>query len=159
MNRRLWTFLAIGATVTAAVVVVGVSLTRGSSSPSTPIRVAGHAALVDAQGVAVEGLDAVQQDIAAGALVLDVRKDDEWSAGRVAGSMHIPLTEVQDRTAELPKGRTIVTVCKDGGRSYKAAYALRQAGYDAVNLDGGLTAWAAAGLPLVDNTGAPGHIG
>jgi rhodanese-related sulfurtransferase len=100
----------------------------------------------------------VKQAVAKGALVLDVRKDDEWAAGRLANAVHIPLAQVQDRAGELPKGRLVVTVCKDGGRSYKAAYALRQAGYDAVNLAGGLTAWAAAGLPVVTDSGAPGRI-
>ena len=154
MKRRLWIMSSLVALVGAAVLVSLAVMGR----PSSPTPVVSSAP-VDSNGVATENLDGVQKDIAKGALVLDVRKDDEWGAGRVAGSVHIPLAEVQDRMAELPKGRTIVTVCKDGGRSYKAAYALRQAGYDAVNLDGGLTAWAAAGLPLVDDAGGPGHIG
>lgn len=152
MKRRLFILAAVAAV--AAGVIGTLIVTGGSSSTSTP----GHAVLADANAVPGENVDAVRQDIAKGALVLDVRKDDEWGAGRVQGSMHIPLAEVQDRTAELPKGRTIVTVCKEGGRSYKAAYALRQAGYNAVNLDGGLTAWVAAGQPLVDGSGAPGHV-
>jgi len=151
MKRRLAILAALGA------VAIGVvaTLTLVGGSGGAP---AGHAALADANGVPSENVDAVRRDVANGALVLDVRKDDEWSAGRVVGSVHIPLAEVQDRAAELPKGRTIVTVCKDGGRSYKAAYALRQAGYDAVNLDGGLTAWVAAGQPLFDDSGGPGHL-
>lgn len=152
MKRRL---LVLAALVAVAGGVVGTLALRGGSSSTSPT---GHAALADANGVPGENVDAVRQDIAKGALVLDVRKDDEWGAGRVQGSVHIPLAEVQDRTAELPKGRMIVTVCKDGGRSYKAAYALRQAGYDAVNLDGGLTAWVAAGQPLFDSSGALGHL-
>ena len=152
MKRRLWVLLAIAATV--AVAVAGtLTLSRGSPAPS-----AGAAGSADPNGVPTVSVDEVRRDIANGALVLDVRKDDEWGAGRVVGSIHIPLAEVQDRAAELPKGRTIVTVCKDGGRSYKAAYALRQVGYDAVNLDGGLTAWVAAGLPVVDGLGGPGRI-
>lgn len=151
MKGRLWILIALAAV--AAGVVATLALTGGSGSPAD-----GHAALADANGVPSENVDAMRQDMGKGALVLDVRKDDEWGAGRVQGSVHIPLAEVQDRTAELPKGRMIVTVCKDGGRSYKAAYALRQAGYDAVNLDGGLTAWVAAGQPLFDDSGAPGHL-
>jgi rhodanese-related sulfurtransferase len=49
-------------------------------------------------------------------------------------------------------------VRKDGGRSYKAAYALHQEGYQAVNLAGGLTAWTAAGLRLVTDAGTPGEL-
>jgi rhodanese-related sulfurtransferase len=148
----MWILVAVAGSVTLAV-LASLTLVHGSPAPSTE-----GAATADANGVPTENVDAARGDIAKGALVLDVRKDDEWGAGRVADSMHIPLAEVQDRVAELPKGRMIVTVCKDGGRSYKAAYALRQAGYNAVNLDGGLTAWVAAGLPVVDATGAPGHI-
>jgi rhodanese-related sulfurtransferase len=152
MKRRLRMVCGLAALLGEVALGSVTMLNRGSASTDA------HARALDANGVATEGLDAAQGDIARGALILDVRKDDEWGAGRVAGSVHIPLAEVQDRMSELPKGRMIVTVCKDGGRSYKAAYALRQAGYDAVNLDGGLTAWAAAGLPLVDEVGAPGRI-
>lgn len=156
MKRRRWIVSGLAALLGVAALVSVTILNRTSTSTSPS---GAHARAVDTNGVATENLDAAQGDIARGALILDVRKDDEWGAGRVAGSVHIPLAEVQDRMSELPKGRMIVTVCKDGGRSYKAAYALRQAGYDAVNLDGGLSAWAAAGLPLVDEAGAPGHIG
>ena len=149
MKRRLW----IGGTVAvAAVAAVFVTLTVLHHSP------AATSPKADSNGVPTEDVAWVKDQIAKGALVLDVRKDDEWAAGRVPQSMHIPLAQVQDRTAELPKGRTIITVCKDGGRSYKAAYALRQAGFNAVNLAGGLTAWTAAGLPVVDDTGAAGRI-
>ena len=150
MKRRLWIVLGLGATV--AVAVVGTLIVTQGHSSTAP------AAKPDASGVASESVVWVKQQIAKGALVLDVRKDDEWSAGRVANSVHIPLAQVQDRFAELPKGHMIITVCKEGGRSYKAAYALHQAGYDAVNLAGGLVAWVGAGLPVVDDTGAPGHI-
>jgi rhodanese-related sulfurtransferase len=157
MKRRLWALFAVAAVAATTFAVVASRATTGGSSTSA--QVPGHASLLDSNGVASEDLAAAQGDIAAGALILDVRKDDEWAAGRVAGSMHIPLAEVQDRAGELPKGRVIVTVCKDGGRSYKAAYALRQVGFDAVNLDGGLTGWEAAGLPLINDAGSAGHIG
>jgi rhodanese-related sulfurtransferase len=150
MKRRLSVLLILG--VTAAVAIVASQALTHTSSTSTT------AVVADPNGVPSENVDAMRRDIAKGALVLDVRKDEEWVAGRVDGSVHIPLAEVEARAGELPKGRMIVTVCKDGGRSYKAAYALRQAGYDAVNLDGGLTAWVAAGLPLSDDAGLPGHV-
>ena len=150
MKRRLWVLLTLGVTATVAV-AVSTTLNHGSSTSTS-------AQVSDANGVPSENVEAMKRYMADGALVLDVRKDEEWVAGRVAGSVHIPLAEVQDRAGELPKGRTIVTVCREGGRSYKAAYALRQAGYDAVNLDGGLIAWVAAGLPLVDDAGLPGHV-
>lgn len=152
MKQRVRALSVVGV-VLAATLALGLAVTH-RQGPA-----AAAAAKPDANGVASESVTWVKQHVAKGALVLDVRKDDEWSAGRVAGSVHIPLAEVQDRAGELPKGRMIITVCKDGGRSYKAAYALRQQGYDAVNLAGGLTAWVAAGLPVVNDTGAPGQIG
>jgi rhodanese-related sulfurtransferase len=51
-----------------------------------------------------------------------------------------------------------VAVCRSGSRSDKAAKGLRAQGYDAQNLDGGVTAWARAGLPLVAKGGAAGRV-
>jgi rhodanese-related sulfurtransferase len=93
-----------------------------------------------------------------GAAVLDVREDDEWDAGRVDNSLHIPLGQLAERQDELPGDRAIVVVCSVGGRSARATAALLAADYDAVNLAGGLTAWAAAGLPLTTDSGAPGSV-
>ena len=90
--------------------------------------------------------------------LLDVREDDEWQAGHIDGAKHIPLAELGERLSELPSGRRIVAVCRSGGRSGAAVRGLRKLGYDAENLDGGVTAWTKAGLPLVDGTGRPGRV-
>jgi rhodanese-related sulfurtransferase len=90
--------------------------------------------------------------------LVDVREDDEWQAGHIEGAQHIPLGQLGDRLAELPTGRRIVAVCRSGGRSGAAVRGLRQLGYDAENLDGGVTAWSKAGLPLVDPRGKPGRV-
>ncbi len=148
MKKSLWVVIAL-------VAITGIGFAGISGLHRTT---AGAAAHPDAYGVPNDDLATVRGLIAQGAVVLDVRTDTEWAAGRVAGSVHIPLAQVQDRYAELPKERTIVAVCRTGGRSYKAAYALRQLGYNAVNLAGGLKVWVAAGLPIVDANGAPGHI-
>ena len=89
---------------------------------------------------------------------LDVREDDEWEAGHIAGARHIPLGELGGRAAELPKGRPIVAVCRSGARSAAAVRGLKQLGYDAENLDGGVTAWTKAGLPLIDGAGGTGRV-
>lgn len=86
--------------------------------------------------------------IEAGAVVLDVREDDEWEAGRIPGALHIPMGELAARQGELPAGRPIVAVCRSGSRSAAVTEALVRAGYEAENLAGGLEAWHAAGLPL-----------
>jgi rhodanese-related sulfurtransferase len=91
-----------------------------------------------------------------GALLLDVREDDEWSAGHAAGAMHVPLGQVG--SVELPRDRSVVVVCRSGGRSSKAVTALSATGVQAVNFEGGMTAWAAAGFPMVAAGGAEPQV-
>lgn len=97
-------------------------------------------------------------EIGAGALLLDVRGNDEWAAGHAPAARHVPLDELAARVGELPTDRRIVVVCRSGGRSARATSALTGAGFDAVNLAGGMRAWAEVGLPCVDETGAPGTV-
>ena len=94
----------------------------------------------------------------AGALLLDVRNPDEWQAGHVEGAAWIPMQELAERQDELPTDRDIVVVCKVGGRSARVAEALVAAGYEAVNVAGGLEAWQEAGLPIVTDDGQPGTV-
>jgi rhodanese-related sulfurtransferase len=88
------------------------------------------------------------EEIAAGALVVDVREPVEWDAGHISGASLIPLGELGSRVEELPRGRRMVIVCRTGSRSGYAADALHGVGYDVANLRGGLFAWAAGSLPL-----------
>ena len=83
-----------------------------------------------------------------GALVLDVREQDEWDAGRIEGALHVPLGELGARHAELVRDKPIVVVCRSGGRSAVATEALVGMGLDAYNLEGGLQAWHASGYEL-----------
>ena len=96
--------------------------------------------------------------LAAGALLLDVREDDEWAAGHAPVSVHLPMGEVVDRIGELPTDRTIVCICRLGGRSGSVALHLAGSGYDVRNLAGGMQAWAGADLPVVDASGDPGQV-
>jgi rhodanese-related sulfurtransferase len=105
----------------------------------------------------VEADDAAEL-VEAGALVLDVREPDEWAAGHVADSVHIPMGDLAGRAGELPTDRRIVAVCRSGQRSGVVTAALAGAGFDAVNLAGGLQAWAAEGFPLVADDGLPGAV-
>src|SRR6266511_2306221 len=78
------------------------------------------------------------------AVVLDVRENLEWKAGRIPGALHVALARIPGRRHELPRNTTIVTVCRSGHRGGLAARWLQHA----ENLEGGMKAWARAGLPL-----------
>ena len=82
------------------------------------------------------------------AVAVDVREPAEWDAGRIRGSLHIPMHELALRQGELPRETTIVAVCRTGNRSGAVTLALLDAGYRAENLEGGLVAWVREGLAL-----------
>jgi rhodanese-related sulfurtransferase len=85
-----------------------------------------------------------------GAVILDVREPAEYAAGHLANSRNIPTAEIDKRAAELPAGKAVVVVCASGSRSARAASALRKGGRaDVFCLEGGLSGWQQAGLPVV----------
>jgi rhodanese-related sulfurtransferase len=104
------------------------------------------------------GPDDARSQVDAGAVLLDVREADEWTAGHAPEATWIPMGEVAARVPELPAGQAIVVVCRSGARSARVTSVLRGAGYDATNLAGGMHAWAAAGYPVVSDGGAPGAV-
>jgi rhodanese-related sulfurtransferase len=105
-------------------------------------------------------LDAIDADdaVRAGALLLDVREPEEYDAGHAPGAQLVPLGELSRRLGELRADRTIVCVCRSGARSASAAEALTDAGFDAINLVGGLLAWAAEGLAITTASGGAGVV-
>jgi rhodanese-related sulfurtransferase len=75
--------------------------------------------------------------------LLDVREPKEFENSRLAGSVDIPMGEVPDRFAELPRDEMLVVMCRTGGRSGKIVALLRENGFDnATNLVGGINGWA-----------------
>lgn len=79
-----------------------------------------------------------------GFVIVDVREPYEFEAGHLPGSLHIPLGELAGRFGEIPRDATPVFICRVGGRSLQAcAFALQAGVAQAVNLEGGLKAWAA----------------
>lgn len=80
--------------------------------------------------------------------ILDVRQPDEFRAGHINGAKLIPLNELHGRMSELPKDSTILCVCRSGSRSGAAARQLKSAGWDALNLRGGMMGWQMAGYPV-----------
>lgn len=80
--------------------------------------------------------------------VLDVRQPDEFRGGHLYGATLIPLDQLAKRMHELPKDREILCVCRSGARSGMAARQLHSAGFEVINLQGGMTAWEHADLPV-----------
>jgi len=83
--------------------------------------------------------------------ILDVRSAEEFEGpdGRIAGSLLIPLPELEARGAEIPNEKPLVVVCHSGSRSALATQQLLKAGREPVaNLRGGLSRWGDAGYPL-----------
>ncbi len=78
-----------------------------------------------------------------GAMLLDVRTEEERRKGHIPGSMHIPLNQLRARVADLPKDREIIVTCQSGQRSYFACRILAQRGYRVRNLTGSYRTWAA----------------
>lgn len=81
-------------------------------------------------------------------LVLDVRQPEEFRTGHIIGAKLIPLGELGRRLNELPKDKEIVCVCASGSRSSSATKMLLGAGYNAVNMKGGMLTWSHTGLSM-----------
>ncbi len=90
--------------------------------------------------------------LGADATIIDVREPDEYADARVSGATNIPLSTLPGRIAEVPSDRTVYVMCLSGGRSARATAFLRDAGLDAVDVEGGITRWYQAGFPI--ETGA-----
>lgn len=106
----------------------------------------------DIPTVRVDQLPADPADWPEDVVLLDVREDVEWQHGRAPNAVHIPMNQVPQRLHYEPGDITpdtrLVVACKVGGRSAQVTAWLRHQGYDAVNLEGGMLAWEAAGRPL-----------
>jgi rhodanese-related sulfurtransferase len=87
----------------------------------------------------------------ANAVLVDVRETQEYEGGRLPNAVHIPLSQLESRGAELARhtGRPVVAYCMSGNRSRMAGNALGRLGFkDIYNLKGGYRAWKDAGLPV-----------
>lgn len=81
--------------------------------------------------------------------LLDVRTPQEYSQGKLAGSVLIPIGDFERRIGEVPKNRTIVVYCAVGSRSKPVASFLSQQGYrDVYNMTDGIVGWYRNGFPI-----------
>ena len=81
-------------------------------------------------------------------VIIDVREDWEYTGGHVPGATLIPLGQLASRLNEIPQDKTVVAVCRSGNRSGQATDFLRQQGFNAHNMAGGMIAWEQAGLDV-----------
>jgi rhodanese-related sulfurtransferase len=84
-----------------------------------------------------------------GELLVDVREQWEWDTGHAPQALHVPMGSLRDRLEELPADQIVLVICHSGGRSLTVATALADAGYRAVNVLGGMTAWEQSGGVVV----------
>lgn len=86
-----------------------------------------------------------------GAIILDVRTEEEWREQHVPGAHHAALASLHQRADLLKRkygAEKVLVICRSGSRSAGAASFLRRLGIDALNVKGGLIAWNRQGLPV-----------
>ena len=110
-------------------------------SPQTAAPVAPQGSLPDRDPALAREL------VGQGALLLDVRSDEEWQAGHLPGARHVPIGELESRLSEIDamtsgnKNHGIVTYCRSGGRAGRAKSLLQKAGFRRVTNLGGMKDW------------------
>ena len=82
------------------------------------------------------------------AQIVDVREADEFADGHATGAVNLPMSEIVGRLDEIDRDRDLYVICLSGGRSARVCEYLEHRGIDAVNIEGGTSAWRAAELPM-----------
>jgi rhodanese-related sulfurtransferase len=91
--------------------------------------------------------------------LVDCREPYEWVAGRVEGAVHLPLNAIMAGAgADLDKAKPIAVMCRSGNRSELATMMFQARGFEAYNVEGGMEAWEAEGLPFSADDGSPGRV-
>ena len=95
----------------------------------------------DTQAQTVNVEEARQAIAGDGAVAIDVRDADEWAEGHVPGALHLPEGELESRLEDLPKDQRLIVVGEKGDPGTGVAADLRDRGFDAVAIEGGMEAW------------------
>jgi rhodanese-related sulfurtransferase len=90
--------------------------------------------------------------------LLDVREDDEWTAGHAPGAVHIALGQLGGRADQVPKDQAVYVICRAGSRSARATQVLAANGWDVTNVSDGMQGWEASGRAMVSESGAPPFV-
>ncbi|MFT8391408.1 MAG: FAD-dependent oxidoreductase [Sporolactobacillus sp.] len=115
------------------------------NSAKAPINLIGYASenLLDGKVQNVQWNE-VDQLVKQGALLIDVRTEQEYGNGAIQGAVNIPLDNLRERLSEISKDRDLIVSCRVGLRGYLAARILAQKGYSVKNLDGGYKLYSSA---------------
>lgn len=90
-----------------------------------------------------------QQANARGLLILDVRRESEYTDAHIPGALHIHMGDILQRLDEIPRDEVIAVQCSSGTRSQIVTSLLQKEGFDKVlNMSAGITGWKEAGLPI-----------
>lgn len=93
-------------------------------------------------------IDQVAEALDRGAAVIDVREPAEYRTGHLPGAVNIPMGQLPARLGEIDRSRPVHVVCASGNRSSAMVDVLTDAGFDAINIAGGTSAWTRAGRPI-----------
>jgi sulfur-carrier protein adenylyltransferase/sulfurtransferase len=108
------------------------------------------------RGIELISLDQAQAEIAEGVKLIDVREQNEWDESHLEAAVHVPQGELVERIDEIATDNSerILLHCRTDNRSSRMAEELESLGYDNVGvIEGGIVAWAGAGLPTVNGSG------
>lgn len=83
-------------------------------------------------------------------VLLDVRSPIEFESEHIEGALNIPLSELEQRLDEIPKGKDLVMICRSGKRAERGAYSLMCKGMEPKVMTGGVLAWQKAGFSLTE---------
>ncbi|WP_187373200.1 CoA-disulfide reductase [Bacillus rubiinfantis] len=114
------------------------------SSAKDPVNMAGYVAtnILDGELEHIQWHE-VDEIVADGGLLIDVREPMEREFGYIEGSINISLNELRNRLSELPKNQTIYVSCQVGLRGYLASRILKNNGFQVKNVDGGWKTYSA----------------
>jgi rhodanese-related sulfurtransferase len=104
----------------------------------------------------VDPIEAMRLANESGAILLDVREDDEWTAGHAPGAVHVRLGVLDPHTYDTTV--PVIAVCRSGKRSGSAATELAAAGVTVYNLAGGMKAWQETGHPVIRDDATVGMV-
>ena len=107
-------------------------------------------------GIELLSVDAARAEIDSGVELIDVREQSEWDEAHLEAATHVPQGELLERIDGLvgDTSERLLLYCRTDNRSSNSALALRGLGYDNVAvIEGGITAWSDANLPLVEPEG------